>query len=92
MCAFHEPKIIQFTRRITEIEHFRQAIVFGSIFSVFRRSENRHKNGAMFRRLVLSDAERFFNKFGLTERPFMRRLYIVQFQNRRKIFIVGGRF
>ena len=39
VCAFHEPKIIQFARRITEIEHFRHEIVFGSIFSVFHRAK-----------------------------------------------------
>jgi len=31
--AFHESKIIQFARRITEIEQMRQAMVFGSIYT-----------------------------------------------------------
>jgi len=86
ICAFHEPKIIQFARRITEIEHFRQAKVSCSIFSVFHRGENRHKNGDMFGKLVLSDAERFFNDFGLTERAMYTIIEILDFVHRRKVF------
>ena len=63
-CALHEPKLIRLTPRNTEIEHFRQATVFGSIFSVFHWGKNRHENGGMFGKHVLSVAASFSTILG----------------------------
>ena len=68
------------------MEHFRQAIIFGSIFSVFHRGENSHENAGMFGKLVLSVAASFFDNFGLVEFAMYSKIEIIDFLHRRKVF------
>ena len=85
--AFQELKIIQFARQIIEVQPFSTAIVFGSIFSGFHRGENRHENGAIFEKLVLRAAARFFDNFGLIERATCSKIKILDFLHRRNVLI-----